>query len=481
MFSEVDITLNIRNNRNYTQTVNVMGNPYNLLDTSNAKTEYRWNVTGFVFTTETDVSIQYKPIDETTIRTYISDLSSQTIDSVVIALNGLGIGYFYTYVELGQTYISTYNDNYFFGGLTIGGTSIIDFSFIYGTGFDAFTTISGIQQDGKIIVVGNFTTYQGNSSIRIIRLNEDGSIDNSFVSGLGFDFAVYDIAIQQDGKILLVGLFTNYNGTPANGIVRLNSDGTIDPTFVYGTGFNGLTNKVAIQNDGKIIIVGLFTSYNGTGANGIIRLNTNGTIDGSFVYGTGFNANAIALKLQTDSKVLVGGLFTTYNGTPANGIIRLNNDGSVDGTFVYGTGINGQVNNIEVQDDGKILLGGQFVDYNGTLANSIIRLENSGTIDATFNYGTGFSGGLGAVISILYNLNKIYVGGDFTNYNGSSANYFTRLNDDGSIDTTYNTGLAFNGFVYGIVGDSNNKVVITGNFTSFDNTTAFDIIRLLPN
>lgn len=118
-FSEVDITIIVKNNRNYPQTVNVMGNPFNLRDTSNAVTEYKWNLTGFVFTVEYYITLQYRHKNEATFSLYTSNLEGQTVASVVSSLNQLGIGYFYTFVDLGQTIISTTNDTYVFGDLSI--------------------------------------------------------------------------------------------------------------------------------------------------------------------------------------------------------------------------------------------------------------------------------------------------------------------------------------------------------------------------
>lgn len=116
---EVSITLNITNNTAYPQVVNLLGNNSDLLDNSNATTEYRWNVTAFSFGTEDSVSIMYRPSTTPIYQVFISGLQSQNIEAVVIALNGLGIGTFNTYTELGQTYISTYNENYVFANLNI--------------------------------------------------------------------------------------------------------------------------------------------------------------------------------------------------------------------------------------------------------------------------------------------------------------------------------------------------------------------------
>jgi hypothetical protein len=120
----LDIGLQIRNNTNYPQQINVMGNPANLLDTANATTEYRWDLTGFTITFENTISVQYKRNTDPTFDTFTWDLDGTSLQGVVIALNNLGIGYFNLYDELGSTYIGTYNQNYAFGDLNIFNPSI---------------------------------------------------------------------------------------------------------------------------------------------------------------------------------------------------------------------------------------------------------------------------------------------------------------------------------------------------------------------
>lgn len=117
--SEVDISLNIQNNTDVPQQISIMGSPFNPLDTANAKTEYRWDLTAFTFTTETNVSLQYRPATFSSFSLYQSILSTININGVLFALNALGIGYFYTYTSAGSTYIATYNDNNVFGNLSI--------------------------------------------------------------------------------------------------------------------------------------------------------------------------------------------------------------------------------------------------------------------------------------------------------------------------------------------------------------------------
>lgn len=117
--AELDISLRIKNNRDYPQQANVMGNPANLLDTSNSTTEYRWDITSLVLTNENTVSLQYKETTALDYSTYVNVLGGNTNQSIIDALNLLLIGTFSLYEELGQTYVSTYNEVFAFGQLDV--------------------------------------------------------------------------------------------------------------------------------------------------------------------------------------------------------------------------------------------------------------------------------------------------------------------------------------------------------------------------
>jgi uncharacterized delta-60 repeat protein len=332
------------------------------------------------------------------------------------------------------------------------------------------------QSDGKILV-GGYLYKLGRTDFSnkyILRLNSfDGSIDNTFNIGSSFNAQTLAIKQQSDGKILVGGKFTSYNDITSNYIIRLNSNGSIDDTFNIGTGFNVNNNynhgvfSIQIQSDGKILVGGSFTSYNGTTRNRIIRLNSDGSIDNTFNIGTGFNNRVSEIKIQSDGKILVGGWFTSYNGTTSNRIIRLNSDGSIDNTFNIGTGFNDNVRVIEIQSDGKILVGGQFISYNETSYNKLIRLNSNGSIDTTFNIGSGFSTQSYNTVRALkiQSDGKILVGGGFEVFNGDETKkYFIRLNSNGSIDTTLNiaSGEGPTNYIQAIQIQSDGKILVGG-------------------
>src|SRR5204862_3149330 len=122
-----------------------------------------------------------------------------------------------------------------------------------------------LQPDGKILIGGIFSTFNGSARNRIARLNSNGTLDTGFNPGTGTNNFVYTMALQPDGRIVIAGNFTNYNGTTRYRIARINSDGTLDTSFDGGTEANGDISAVRLQPDGRILMAGDFTSYNGTG------------------------------------------------------------------------------------------------------------------------------------------------------------------------------------------------------------------------
>jgi uncharacterized delta-60 repeat protein len=353
----------------------------------------------------------------------------------------------------------------------------LDLTFNPGTGANNYIWTSAIQNDGKIIIGGVFSSYNGTARSRIARLNADGTLDATFNPGIGANLDVRATAIQSDGKIIIVGDFTTYNGTARNYIARLNSDGSLDATFNPGTGANNIIWESNIQSDGKIIIGGDFTSYNGVARNFIARLNTDGTLDATFNAGTGANLRVHTTAIQSDGKIIIGGAFTTYNGTARNRIARLNADGSLDAAFNPGTGANDMVFTTAIQSDGKIIIGGIFTSFNGTARNRIARINADGSLDATFNPGTGANSPVYS--TAIQSDGKIIIGGYFNSYNGTARNHIARLNTDGTLDNAFNPGTGANGYVYATAIQSDGKIIIGGDFQTYNGIARNYIARIL--
>jgi uncharacterized delta-60 repeat protein len=353
----------------------------------------------------------------------------------------------------------------------------LDASFNSGTGADSAVHTTSIQSDGKIIIGGDFSSYNGTLINRIARLHADGSLDASFNPGTGASSVVRTISIQSDGKIIIGGDFSSYNGTLINRIARLHADGSLDASFNPGTGANGGVHTTSIQSDGKIIIGGNFFSYGGTGINRIVRLHADGSLDASFNPGTGANYSVGTTSIQSDGKIIIGGAFTSYNGTPRNYITRLNTDGSLDASFNQGTGAIGNVITTSIQSDGKIIIGGGFTIYNGTHINRIARLHADGSLDASFNPESGPN--ILVSSTSIQSDGKIIIGGAFTSYNGTPRNYIARLNTDGSLDASFNPGTGASSVVRTISIQSDGKIIIGGEFTSYNGIGRNRIARIL--
>jgi uncharacterized delta-60 repeat protein len=142
------------------------------------------------------------------------------------------------------------------------------------------------------------------------------------------------LAVQPDGKVLLVGDFIGVQGGSRNGVARLDADGTLDRTFDPGSGANGPVMSIAVQPDGRIVIGGSFSSFNSTPRNNIARLNADGSLDGSFGAGTGPDGVVRSIALQPDGGVIIGGGFTTVDGVVRPHVARLHGDTAARSIFL---------------------------------------------------------------------------------------------------------------------------------------------------
>ncbi len=334
------------------------------------------------------------------------------------------------------------------------------------------------------------------------RYNADGSLDTNFNPNLVKSGIVTSLAVQTDSNILIYGDFNRVNGIIKNNFARTNPDGTIDPTFDSGTGFDIAPTRIVVQTDGKILAIGTFTNYNGTPKSRIARLNFDGSLDATF--NPLFDSNVNWVVPLADGKILVGGLFTNVNGTNQSKIARLNADGSLDTAF--NPVINsGEIYTIFVQPNGQIMVGGSFSGVNGFNRTNFVRLNADGTLDSTFNAGSisyitriiqqpdgkylillnGFATNptiakrnadgtvdVFQIIAIsgtikeffLQSNGKILVGGSFFVPKQNLARY----NSNGVIDSTFlSTGA--NNTVNAIVGQANGRILIGGNFITVNN------------
>ena len=341
----------------------------------------------------------------------------------------------------------------------------LDGSFVFNAAAAGSVSALASQNDGKAIIAGDFDSVNGVSRSNLARVNADGSLDTSFNPGSGLDTAPKKIVVQADGKILLGGNFTGFNGTARIALVRLNTDGSLDTGFAPVFAVNAVVNTIALRPDGKIYVGGLFSTVNGQTRNRIALLNVDGTLDASFNPTIG-TINSIAV--QTDGRVLVGGSFSGVNGFNRQNLVRFNSDGTLDSSFNAGS--IAAVSQVEISANGK------YIVY----SDRLIRLNNDGTLDAGFQAGIFSSTGNSTITFITQPDGSIIAGGDFTSVNGSIQSNIARLKNDGSVDTLFLSSGA-NGIVKALARTADGKVLVGGNFTVIGGVMRIAAARLIIN
>ena len=333
--------------------------------------------------------------------------------------------------------------------------------------------------NGKTLLSGTFTTIDGNTMYYFTRISSNGTVDTTFNSNLGTGYNVNTIhtGVLSTDDIIVSGASTVFNGTTIPYLSKLSDTGTLNTTFNtnLGTGFNGVTNAISVDTNDKIIVSFTNTTFKGNTRRYIVRLNANGTEDTSFYsnLGTGYNQQPTEIKLQSDGKILTGGAFNLLNGNTRNYLTRLNSSGTEDTSFYtnLGTAFNSGVTAIGIQSDGKILIGGYFTSFKGNTRNKLVRLNSSGTEDTAFysNLGTGFNGY--PRMFIVQSSGRIIVGGNFTDVNGTTVGGLVALYSTGGIDTTFmtNFGSGINsGNIEGMAEQSDGSIIMSGNFYGMD-------------
>ena len=383
--------------------------------------------------------------------------------AIKTALDGLGIG---TWT------VSVAGSNYFFASQQLG----IDY------------VRSTVYDGGSPLILQRSDRYYFSPSL-VGSSWKDGDSAQPYTSNIGSGPNNYgnNIEVRADGKIVVGGNFTSWNGTTANFLVQLNSDASIDTSFMsnFGSGFNGIALDVDSQSDNKVVVSGLFTSLNGNSRNFLVRLNSNGTEDTTFYsnLGSGFSFAPYTVEVQADGKILVGGPFAAFNGNTRNRLVRLNSDGTEDTSFYtnLGSGFNDVVNFVLETSSNKIIVVGRFTSFNGNTRNRIVCLNSDGTEDTSFytNCGTAFNAPIRGVVQMSSGDLVFY--GDFTTFNGSTAGHILKLHSDGTVNTTFATGSGLDTIAYNVAEDEFGDLIVGGPFSSYNGISVAYLCRIKPN
>ncbi|MBP4138049.1 delta-60 repeat domain-containing protein [Flavobacterium geliluteum] len=359
----------------------------------------------------------------------------------------------------------------------------IDTGFNLNGNFNNKVYAIAIQPNGKIIVGGSFTAFSGNSVNRLVRLNQDGSLDAAFSTASGLNNIVYDIDLYPDGSAIVVGSFTKFGDSTASRIAKILPDGTLDASFSTGVGANSLIEKVIIQPDGKIILAGTFTKFNNQNKNSMVRLNQDGSIDDGFNIGDGFDNKVTAFDLQTDGKIVVVGTFLHYNGVAVNRMVRLLPDGMIDSGFQSGSGFGDDtLYTVKIDDNGNIMVGGAFTgSYKGIAVNRLVFLNPDGTLKSDFDIGAGPASS--SVLTLAKSADDFwFVGGSFSAFEGQNQGRLAKIDSGGVLDVGFLTpGVGFDNSVLKILPLENEECMVFGSFSKFNNHPSSRIARLLED
>jgi uncharacterized delta-60 repeat protein len=305
----------------------------------------------------------------------------------------------------------------------------------------------------KYFLAGSFTTYNGETAMRVVKLDRMGNRDKSFDSQVT-NGNVYAIAWDDvEQKLYVGGTFTQVNGVARGRIARLNADGSLDTSFVPD-GFDSDVYAIALasmpQTGARVIYVGGKFTKNGTMANSrLVRLGADGTLDTNFVTGTGFDNNVAALAVVPgvdDHALYVGGSFTKYNSSVANAprLVKLASDGAFALGFEPGSGFNGSVQALVwVPSEEALYVGGAFSRYQTTIvAGRIAKLDITGSMAAGFS-STGFNS---TVYALDYDADNdlIWAGGSFTSFRGVTQGRMAAMGRDGSRMAAFHAPVGFN-------------------------------------
>ncbi|HTD65293.1 MAG TPA: immunoglobulin domain-containing protein [Candidatus Limnocylindria bacterium] len=355
---------------------------------------------------------------------------------------------------------------------------MLDPDFHPGTMVNGIVRSVAIDPDGRIYLGGQFDLVDGMPRGMIARLSPNGNLDTSFLAAITAGLSVYAVAVQADGQLIVGGSFSGAEGLPRHHLARFNSSGALDTTFDADISALGAVWSIAIQDDGKILIGGDFTSVGGIIRNRIARLQTNGVLDTSFSSGDGVNDSVRAMVLQPDGNILIGGAFTLAGSTVRNRIARLTSDGDVDLTFDPGDGgVSYWVNALALQPDGKVILGGNFYSVANVPRPQLARLDTNGALDLTFNQGSGPNSTVTSMA--LQPDGKLFIGGGFYSVNGETHPYFTRVNSVGANDDAFYPDAQANSWVETAVLQSDGKILIGGIFDFVNGQPRGKIARLL--
>ena len=320
--------------------------------------------------------------------------------------------------------------------------------------------------NGQFMVAGNLTAFSKREVGRIARLHANGNLDTTVVSVInpdsekkplnGFDTvstfngglngSLKKVFATEDNSVIAVGSFTNHYKidydyssrenrriiyTRVNGVAKMKVDGSLDSSFnINNVGFNGFINDAVQLNDGRIIIVGSFTTYNGKAAKNIVCIKKNGEIDESFAP-QGTDKEILSVNYNTTTnKLAIAGSFKQFAGTSTTGVVILDGNGTIDQTFKFGQlDDEGIASFAYPLNNGKVFVSGGFTKYNNIRRGGMLILEANGVAKQEYNNLGSLSGSPSTIVETTSSLGNpaILLGGFIFSVDGKSTGNIVRI------------------------------------------------------
>lgn len=358
----------------------------------------------------------------------------------------------------GKIYLSGlfvgYNDHRSNGSCRLLANGVLDTTFALSPG-PGYGTINGMVPlpDSGAIVYGSFMEMNGAPLQGIARLLPNGALDPTFGTNGSANGEVTHVAAYPDGRLLIIGGFSTYNGEPRNRIVRLLADGTVDPSFISAgpsnwMGYTISMYKVVLLPDDRIFVAGKFTGFSGAPSINLAVLEPDGSLSVDLAGQSGWGSDcsqsstcqATGVLLLDNGKLMLWGYFSEYGGSMVNGLIRIDPDGTLDPTFSVGSGPDGFINSVKVREDGNLLVAGDFTVFDGVPADDLVLLSPTGSVLMTLapGNGPGRSLPLGEAPTSTAHINDLLVlpnngllvSGSFTTFGGVPKRFIARLCED---------------------------------------------------
>ncbi len=306
--------------------------------------------------------------------------------------------------------------------------------------------------------------------------------DAGFPGNTGASGTVFCVQAQPNDHVLIAGDFSQYAGQPARSVVRILPNGQRDTTFQMGTGASGRVNSMRLTSNGALFLGGIFETYNGAASKNIVKVLANGQRDTSFNVAAGLNNEVLGMEAFSDGSLILGGFFSQFRGLPVTQPLKIAANGQRDTSFNSGgTGTLGLIEAIRIQPDGKILLAGTITSYNGQMVGrGVIRLLPNGLLDTTFNTGNGLASGSFRTMELQLD-GKIVLAGNFSNYNGTPVQRLIRLHPNGQIDSSFLVNTPFTASIVSIVLRKNGNIVAFGNYSQVVGQLPHAIAEFSPN